>query len=125
GAPPPRIWQKPGGRVVARPENLAAAAPVVGPKRDAPPPGPAPPPRGVTAEAARHQARLMLPMPDGSYARFSIEASSVMEPGLAARFPEVRSYRGQGLDDPALSMRCDLSPRGFHVTVLHGAQFIR
>ncbi|HZS10468.1 MAG TPA: M12 family metallo-peptidase [Blastocatellia bacterium] len=124
GASPDGIWQTLGRGVVPGQKDLTATAHVMRLNRDALARALDLAPREFTAEAARHQARLMLPMPDGSYARFSIEASSVMEPGLAARFPEVRSYRGQGLDDPALSMRCDLSPRGFHVTVLHGAQFI-
>jgi hypothetical protein len=81
-------------------------------------------PQEFTAEAAAHRATLLLPLPDGRFSRFSIEASSVMQPEFAARFPEIKSYRGQGLDDPALSMRCNLSPSGFFASVLSGAQLI-
>jgi uncharacterized protein (TIGR03437 family) len=61
---------------------------------------------------------LSLPLPDGSFARFQIEESPTMEPALAAQFPEIKSYRGQGLDDPAMQVRFDWSPRGLHALLL-------
>jgi len=61
---------------------------------------------------------LELPRPDGGFARFAVVESPVMEPGLQARFPEIRTYRGQGLDDAAASVRFALTPSGFHAQVL-------
>ncbi len=78
-------------------------------------------------EAARSvQVVVSLPMPDGSFPRFRIEESPVMEPDLAAQFPEVKSYRGQGVDDPTATTRFDWSPNGFHAIVLsaNGTVFI-
>ncbi|CAG1010105.1 Calcium-dependent protease [Phycisphaerales bacterium] len=60
---------------------------------------------------------LALPMPDGTWARFGVVDSPVMEPGLAAAFPDIRTFAGQGLDDPASTVRLDYTPHGFHAQV--------
>jgi hypothetical protein len=64
------------------------------------------------------QAELPLPMPDGSMVRFRLAESPVMEAALAARYPEIRTYNGHSIDDPMVTMRCDLTPQGFHATVI-------
>ncbi len=60
---------------------------------------------------------VTLPLPDGSFARFAIEDSPNMEAALAARFPEIKSYRAVGLDDPALIARFTWSPRGLYALI--------
>ncbi len=59
-----------------------------------------------------------LPHPDGGFTKFRLVESPVMEPGLAAQFPDIKTYRGQGVDDPAANVRLDITPQGFHAMVL-------
>ncbi|MBP9664177.1 MAG: hypothetical protein KBD94_06110, partial [Pyrinomonadaceae bacterium] len=62
---------------------------------------------------------LTIPMPDGTFQRFSIEHSLVVEKGLLKTYPELgATYRGTGIDDPTAVVRLDLLPNGFHAMVL-------
>ena len=42
---------------------------------------------------------MEFPMPDGSMAKFRVWESSVMEPGLEAKFPEMKTFAGHGIDE--------------------------
>jgi hypothetical protein len=62
---------------------------------------------------------VTLPMPDGSYQRFRIERSTVVESGLLEKYPELgMTFRGQGVDDPSATVRFDMLPTGFHSMIL-------
>ena len=63
---------------------------------------------------------LALPRPDGSSARFALREAPIMEAPLAARYPQIRTYAGVGLDDATATVRVDLTPQGFHAQVLSG-----
>lgn len=81
--------------------------------------------RAVTSEAPDEvgtpSTLLALPHPDGGLERFRVLESPVMAPELAAKFPEIRTYRGVGVDDPTASVRFEVSPRGFSAMVLSAA----
>ncbi|HYC28051.1 MAG TPA: hypothetical protein VEB42_04530, partial [Chitinophagaceae bacterium] len=61
---------------------------------------------------------LSLPNEDGQMQRFRVVEAPVMHPLLAAKYPGIYSYAGQGIDDPTATVRFDYSPQGFHAMVL-------
>ena len=77
-------------------------------------------PSEESVKTARTAAQVMeLPMPDGSVARFNVWESSIQEPGLAAVFPDIKTFAGQGIDDKSATLRMDFSPdNGFHAQIL-------
>jgi hypothetical protein len=74
-------------------------------------------PRELTRAARLHPAVVSLPAPDGRFQRFALARSAIMSAGLARKHPEIRTYSGIGIDDPAATIAADLSPIGFHASV--------
>lgn len=72
----------------------------------------------VPPESSGQSLEIELPMPDASLARYSITESSIMEAGLAEKFPDIKSYRVWGIDHPGASGRVDISPKGFRALLL-------
>lgn len=60
---------------------------------------------------------IILPMPDGTKAKFRIWKSSVMAPELAQQFPQLVTFTGQGIDDRYATLKLDFTELGFHAQV--------
>lgn len=79
-------------------------------------------------QVSPHNSELVitLPMPDGKFSRFRFVESPIMEDALQAQYPDIRTYNGQGIDDPTATVRFDLTPKGFHAMILsqEGSVFI-
>jgi hypothetical protein len=56
-------------------------------------------------------AEITLPV-DGRPQRFSVTPSPIMAPELAARYPQIRTYRIRGIDDPGAGGRLSITHRG-------------
>lgn len=65
---------------------------------------------------------IALPNANGQMERFSVYENSNMDPGLAARFPEIKSYIGIGIDNPTSTAYFSMSPLGFKSMVLQADQ---
>ena len=61
---------------------------------------------------------LELPMPYGGTAKYRVWESPVMEPALAEKFPGIKTYTGQGIDDPTATIKIDFTELGFHAMVM-------
>jgi Metallo-peptidase family M12/Secretion system C-terminal sorting domain len=84
---------------------------------------------GEKRVANKNQAPVLeIPMPNGSIAKFNVWESSVMEPGLETKFPEMKTFAGRGITDPYATIRLDYNPYfGFHAQILSastGAYYI-
>lgn len=84
----------------------------------------APHERAMAAQSAA--LTIALPHPDGGFQRFTLVESPIMEAGLAAKHPEIRTYAGKGIDDPSANVRMDITPLGLHASVRspNGAWYI-
>lgn len=60
---------------------------------------------------------VALKSPTGGTVDFQVEPSRVMEPGLAARHPELRSYVGRSVSDPTTTVALSVTPLGVSASV--------
>src|SRR5687768_12408801 len=53
---------------------------------------------------------LSIPTADGQIEQFKVVEAPVMEVKLAANYPGIKSYAGQGIQNPTSTIRFDISP---------------
>jgi chitodextrinase len=56
---------------------------------------------------------ISLPNAEGKFEKFSVYENSIMDPALAARYPEIKSYIAVGIDNPTATVYFSVSPLGF------------
>ncbi len=70
---------------------------------------------------------ISFPMSNGKMERFKVYESSIMHPDLQAKYPNIRTYAAQGIDDPTATMRFSVTKFGLHTMTLsgkHNAEYI-
>ena len=68
--------------------------------------------------AAANPLVLWLPKPDGTFERFKVVEAPIMNAELQAQHPNIKTFLGQGMDDPYATLRCDWTDFGFRAQVL-------
>ncbi|RYZ19070.1 MAG: hypothetical protein EOP49_48850, partial [Sphingobacteriales bacterium] len=63
---------------------------------------------------------MVLPTPNGSFRQFRVWLDPVMEPGLAEKYPGIRTFSGVAIDNPAVTVKLDYTQFGFHAMVMDG-----
>ncbi|MFN3752595.1 reprolysin-like metallopeptidase [Flavobacterium sp.] len=71
------------------------------------------------AGARTSQVTLSIPNEKGILERFSIYENSALDPALAARYPEIKSYIGIGIDNPTSTSYFSVTPLGFKSMTLN------
>lgn len=66
---------------------------------------------------------LELPAPDGVVLKFQLQPSAVMHPQLAAKYPEIKTWKGSCTTQPAMTLRCETGAGGFHALVQGAGSF--
>ena len=65
---------------------------------------------------------ISLPNGDGKLENFRVYENSVMDPGLAAKYPEIKSYVAVGIDSPNATAYFSNSPLGFRSMTLYAGE---
>ncbi len=74
-------------------------------------------PREDLTNASAPGKTISLPLPNGQISEFKVWETSIFHPNMAARYPQLRSYRGVGLDNPGFAVRMAISPKGVHLGI--------
>ncbi len=61
---------------------------------------------------------ISVPNAKGELERFKVVEAPVVSAALALKYPQLKSYAGQGIDEPSATIRFDITPQGFHGMIL-------
>lgn len=74
------------------------------------------------ASSAPSNVIVSFPNAQGQMENFRVKESSNMDPALAARYSEIKSYIGQGVENPASTIYFSVSPLGLQTMVVKADQ---
>jgi len=63
---------------------------------------------------------IELPMPDGTSRSFRVWHSPMMPDKLAAKYPELRTFTAEAVDNPNITAKLDFTKYGFHAIIFDG-----
>lgn len=63
---------------------------------------------------------IELPNSDGSFSRYTIKETSNFDEVLQAKYPNIKSYSAQGIDDPTAVAKISVGTDGFHAVIFSG-----
>lgn len=83
--------------------------------------------KNVLAKAPKRlagQSGVIISFPDstGKMENFKVAENSNFEPELASKYPDIKSYIGEGLEDPASKVYFSISPLGLSSMEIYGDQ---
>jgi hypothetical protein len=67
--------------------------------------------------SASKEKVINIPTPDNSYSKFLIKETSNFHPKLAEKYPMIKSYTAQGIDDPNATLSMSDGAGGIHIRV--------
>ena len=67
--------------------------------------------------SAREGLRLSIPLDDGRMEVFEVWASPIMDKELSDRYPNIKTFKGRSLNNPATLIRMGYSLVGFHAMI--------
>lgn len=70
--------------------------------------------------SGRSNVIVQFPSADGTMGNYRVYESSVMHPDLAARYQDIKTYEGQGIEDPTASIHISTTIFGLHTMTLSG-----
>lgn len=72
--------------------------------------------------AVREKSEIIISFPnsDGKLENFKVRENSNFDPLLAAKYPDIKSYVGEGLDDPNSTVYFSISPLGLSSMEIYG-----
>ncbi len=72
----------------------------------------------VLKKSSKNLSQIIeLPTINGKTEKFSIREASVLAPALSAKFPMIKSYVGQGIENPDMIARFSLGTDGLHAVI--------